>query len=154
MIKRLPVLCVLLLLAASCGGGGGGNSAPLIGSWLFNLSLLSDSCRAALGSTPSQSIMPTYLVNQDGSNIVASNIQTGATFTGGTVDDGRGFIAARTDSDTVSCDGTNVLEIASSMSFDLSAGSDNQAEVGLALVAECGRTTICRSVYQGTASKL
>lgn len=139
-MKRLSFLLVFAIVG--CGGGGGGGSPNLAGIWLVNWIFSSQDCG---GADSAENIFDVvYQVNADGQNVVMENLASGAVLTGGTIDDGTGFVVS-SNFDFTCPDGTTAPATGAIVFTDVSGDS---ADGVLSLEGACAATT-CEVTFVG-----
>lgn len=146
-MKIRTLIPALILTLTSCGGGGGGGGSSLAGTWNLTLVQYQDDCNL----NDSSIITPTYLVNQDGTNVAAENLATGFTFTGGTVEGGSGFVATRT-GDVIPCPTGQNAAIEQTMIFQDVRG-DTAPEVDIVVSFTCPFIGECTVAWTGSGER-
>jgi hypothetical protein len=131
-------LACCLMAQTGCGGGGGSDaSSAYSGTWDYRTALASNACRLAVDAT----FNGTLRVTQDGSNVT---VQGGSLTLTGTTNDKDGFSAMVTRPAANGC--------TSGMLIEFRDASDGEAQVAIAIAAECrGRT--CAVGYGGTGTR-
>jgi len=139
-MRKLAFLTILCLTITACGGSGGGGRDSFAGTWLLNLSLREDTCNVVDFLLR----RPVYLINDDGNNIAAENLESSAVFTGGVIDDGNGFVAT----DVSNSGGCNVT---SSLIFTNRSG--DFADARFDIQASCNDGSLCSASFRGSAER-
>lgn len=147
-MKIRSLIPALILTLTSCGGGGGGGGGSnFAGTWQLTLVEYEDNCNISDNSIAT----PTYLINQDGTNVAAENLANGITYTGGVVEGGSGFIASRKGV-TIPCPfGGSAIVQSELYFFDVSGNRASNVE--LVTSVSCPVIGECRTGHVGNAEK-
>lgn len=144
ILKRSIVATAIascVLSGAGCGGGGGSdsgsNSAPYAGTWDYQTTKLSDSCR--LGT--SAQLNATMTVEQHGSSV---SVQAGSVSLSGATNDKDGFTATGTQAGPNGC--------TQGFGISLQDASDGRGLIAVVVAVQCGNRT-CSVGYGGTATR-
>ncbi len=137
LLKILTTTLTLSLVFQACGGGGGNDSESYAGTWSFSGNKVHETCDSGAPSTASV----TLTVNQDGDRVV---VNSGSITLVGTTNDQDGFGVVGSGTTTNGC--------STEYAYYFDGASDGDADVGLAIVANCGGAR-CEVGYGGSASK-